>query len=295
MNYTHLILRYGELFLKGKNRPFFEKKVITAVQNITGTTNFKKIQGRLIVPFFSTHNSLQRVFGLTSYSPVVYCEKGMKVIKETALLLLQGKEGLQEKEGTFRIQTNRADKTFPFPSPEVNKFVGQYIEEKTSLQFALQQPRHKLCIEINTEGVYLFTDILPCFGGLPVGVEGKALVLLETETDILAGLLAMKRGVDIMPISNQSVPKMDITLLQKYSPQPITLTTVSSFKEVERYAQQKGVSVIFTGEILDNITKKSNELIILRPLAGYSKDNICQELAFFRNPHILHKSSELFL
>lgn len=293
MDNTYLILRYGELFLKGKNRPFFEKKVISAIQKITRITSFKKTQGRLIVPFFPTHNLLQRVFGLTSYSPAVFCEKERDAIKETALLLLQG------KEGTFKVCTNRADKKFPVPSPEVNKFVGRHIEEKTTLQFALQQPQHKLFIEINTEGVYLFTEVIPCLGGLPVGAEGRALVLLETETDLLAGLLAMKRGVDIIPVSCKPTRKIDITLLQQYSPQPITLTTMSSFKEIEQYAQQKHLSVIFTGELLDAITndctKKSGELIILRPLVAYSSEDVHKELFLFKNPHILHKWPELLL
>src|SRR3989338_1027783 len=173
MEYTHLLVRYGELFLKGKNRGIFERKLWGNIKAITGVNVSIKTQGRAILPYFEGHGSLKRVFGLSSYSPAVRVEQDVEMIKEAVIKILSG------KEGTFRVITNRADKRFHIKSPELNVLIGRYIEAKTSLRFSLYDATIKVGVEINQNGVFLFTETIPCFGGLPTGVEGKVILLLE--------------------------------------------------------------------------------------------------------------------
>ena len=177
MAYDTILLRYGEIFLKGKNKGTFEQKLIENIREMVYretkvVPKVQKSQGRMLVPYFSGHRVLQRVFGLTSYSPAVRVEKITEAIQHKAVELLRG------KTGTFRISTKRSDKSFPVPSPEFNRLIGEQVEEYTKLRFSSAAPEITLVIEINQEGAYLFFESIACAGGLPAGVEGKVLLLV---------------------------------------------------------------------------------------------------------------------
>jgi len=269
-----ILLRYGEIFLKGKNKSFFEKKLFDNIKKITDISKIQNVRGRLIVDYFSGHESLRRVFGLVSYSPAVKVEADFEKIKLKAVDLLSG------LKGTFKIEPKRSDKRFPLTSPEINIQLGRYIEENTSLKFCGEGYDYLLGVEINQEGAYLFTSIVNCFGGLPTGVEGRVGVLIEEEASLLAGLLFMKRGCDIYPLS---FIEKDISLLQKFSPVGLRLNLFRDFLEIEKFMEKNKLSVLVCGQSLENYKKVDCKVTVLRPLIAYSKEEIKNELKGF-NP-----------
>jgi len=264
MVYTHLLVRSGELFLKGQNRPFFERKLINNLERLLSVKVLKKLQGRLILAYFSQHHQIKRVFGLSSYSPSLRVGKELEIIKEAAVKVLK------EKKGTFRVETNRSDKSFPLPSPKINTEIGRYIEEKTALTFAFKQAQHLLTLEINQDGAYLFLETIPCFGGLPVGVEGEVSLLVENEASILAGILMMKRGCKIIPLAFSA---KDITLLQKFDPK-LQLQLITHLNQIK-------TEIVVIGETFDNYKEYTLKTIIVRPLIAYDSKQIKEQLEKF--------------
>ena len=126
IEYTHLIIRYGELFLKGKNRSYFEKKLMKNIKKITHQEFLTRTQGRIIMNYYENHTNLQKVFGLKSYSPSIKVEPTLDSIKKEALHFFS------KTKGMFRVETKRSDKRFPYTSQETNKLVGGYIEEHST-------------------------------------------------------------------------------------------------------------------------------------------------------------------
>ena len=231
------------------------------------------MRGRLIAPYTSNCSSLSRVFGLVSYSPALKVEKDFEIIKKSAVELLKG------KKGTFKIEPKRSDKRFKLTSPEINIQLGKYIEANTSLKFKGEEYDHLLGVEINQDGAYLFTEVLNCFGGLPTGVEGKVPVLIENEDSLLAALLFMKRGCDIVPVS---LKERDISLLQKFSPTHLNLHLFKNSKEMESFLERGKHAVLVCGESFSNYQKKEIRLTLLRPLIAYSSEQIKRELEKFK-------------
>ena len=279
MTYDTILLRYGEIFLKGKNKGIFERKLVENVRKMATRAGVSrpqiiKSQGRLLLGYFPEHLVLRRVFGLTSYSPAVHVEKNVDKIQHKAVELLQG------KTGTFKVITKRSDKSFPIISPEFNRMVGTYIEQKTPLLFSPASPEVILEIEINQEGAYLFFETIICGGGLPTGVEGKAVLLVEDEADLLAGLLFMKRGCSVFPVA---LAEKDISVLQAFSPAELKLHLVKDFPELEGLATKKEISILVNGQVLGDKAKYKTNLMVMKPLVAYSKKQIQEQLKWYRD------------
>lgn len=268
MEYTHLLLRPGEIFLKGKNHHLFEDKLVGNLKRIIEVKSVKKLRGRFVIKYFSEHNNLKRIFGLVSYSPAVRVEKDVESIKLGVL------KYFKNKKIKFKVETKRSDKNFPIKSPDFNVLIGKYIEENSKAEFSFKDYENKLNIEINQEGAYLFLEVVKCFGGLPTGVEGRVLLLVETEKDLLAGLLMMKRGVDVIPVA---FSEKDISLLQRFSPDKLKLEIV---KDLEEFASSKKISVLVSGQTFVEYEMISG-LLVLRPLIGYNKKEIEEMLKEF--------------
>lgn len=266
------MLRCGELFLKGKNLPFFERTLRENIRILTAQPAPKSLRGRLVMPYFELHTRLRYVFGLVSYSPAMRVPATMEAIQATALSILTG------KQGTFKIESKRSDKRFPLTSPELNMLLGKFIEAHAPLQFDGLNPRHILKVEINQDGAYLFDRIIPCHGGLPTGVEGQVALLVDGEASILAGLLFMKRGCALIPISVKQ--ERDISLLQKFSPQKLYLEIVQHGPEMETFATTHKL-VIVCGETFDTLFQTVTSPTVFRPLISYSNAEIKQQLARF--------------
>ncbi len=274
MVFTSLLLRGGEIFLKGKNYPFFEKKLVGNIRTLVGQKDIKALRGRFILPYFQDHFLLKRVFGLTSYSPALKVTKDFEEIKRNMLILLDG------KEGKFKIEPKRSDKTFPLTSPEINIQLGRFVEEHTSLRFDGLDYDHLVGVEINQDGAYLFLEIIPCFGGLPTGAEGNVLLFIDSEESLLAGLLMMKRGVNIFPVALQ---KVDLSLLQKFSPTPLSLKVLSSVSEIDLYATDRRMEILVLGDRFEKRSAVKTSLTVLSPLIAFDEEEIKQLLEMYRD------------
>ncbi|MEK6969892.1 MAG: THUMP domain-containing protein [Nanoarchaeota archaeon] len=268
--FNSLLLRYGELFLKGKNRAFFEKKLVGNLKVITEIKKVKNLGGRFSVDFFPEHQQLKKVFGLVSYSPAIKIEKDLQLIQQKALELLK------PKKGTFKITTKRSDKTFPITSLKLNQLIGEFIEKNSPLQFALTNPDTILNLEINQDGAYFFFESIPCFGGLPTGIEGKVWLLLEDQASVLAGILFLKRGCHLNLIA---LEEQDFSLLQQFSPQVLKLNLIKKFSELEVQIKH---GVLVSGQNLENYQNYGLNLTVLRPLIAYDPNEIKEELCKFK-------------
>ena len=270
----YILLRYGEIFLKGGNYLQFENKLIDNIKKITSIKKIKVIRGRIILPYFTEHNLLKRVFGLVSYSPAIKVDKDFETIKQKALELVK------DWKGTFKIEPKRSDKRFPLTSPEINIALGKFIEENTKLKFEGKSPDHLLGLEINQDGAYLFTSLIECFGGIPTGSEGKVGVLLEDETSYLAGLLFMKRGCLIYPFAFK---EKDLLLLQQFSPVPLKLHLVKDLKAIENVCSVERLNVLVSGQNYDRLKEYKTNLLVLRPLIAFKEEEIERLLNGFKD------------
>ena len=271
MNYNKILLRTGEIFLKGKNRHFFENKLVDNIKKIVGKKP-KKLRFRYFLDYFPEHYQIKKIFGITSYSPAVEISKDIEEIKKEALILMKN------KQGTFKVESKRADKSFFLTSPELSKEIGGYLADNTSLIFSLINPENILYIEIGTDKAYIYDNVVSCFGGIPTETEGKVLSLIDNHESYLSSLLLMKRGCKIYPVS---LKEQDINLLNQYSPTILKLNKFNTFQDIEDFAQKNKINVIVTSNNFDQ--KLETDLVELKPLISLNKEEIKQKLLLFNS------------
>jgi thiamine biosynthesis protein ThiI len=207
-----ILIRYGEIGIKSKRtRRWWEK---TCIHNIAAAlretdvsfSSIKNLQGRIVV---FTHREqalpvLKDIFGITSLSGATQIPKSMDEIKSHALQLYTR---LKSKTQTFRISTQRVDKRFPITSQQVNAQVGAYILEHEEGMVDLTAPDITIGIEILQDAAYLFTDRIYGPGGIPVGVQGKALVNLTDMRSVVAAWMILKRGCELVTCGNKPLAR----------------------------------------------------------------------------------------
>ena len=202
-----LLVRYGEVFLKGANRPFFLKALTDNVKKAV-----KPIGGRVWLSdsriYVSDFEDLQecisrvtKVFGVYSVSPAVEMEKDFETIAEQCVKMMK------PYSGTFKVLGKRSDKKFPMNSMEIAcELGGRILESNPNLKVDVHKPQHKLHVEIR-DFAYICVEEIMAVGGLPMGTGGKAALLLSGGIDSpVAGYQIMKRGVRICSIHFQSPP-----------------------------------------------------------------------------------------
>ena len=213
MNTEVILLRLGELTLKGKNRSRFENQILQQIRRVLAPfprTVIVRESGRIAVelngePYEPVVKALEKVFGLTSFSPALKVPSDLKSIQEAALAVLRGRE---KPPSTFKISVRRVDKKFPHPTLEMNHLVGAYVLKRVGgLKVDVHRPELEISIEIREKGTYVFADTIPGPGGFPLGSNGKAMLMLSGGIDSpVAGWLAMKRGLKIEAVHFHSYP-----------------------------------------------------------------------------------------
>ena len=213
-----LLLRYGELTLKGKNRNLFEEALARNVRQALSEISKARVvrqRGRMSVRVDERVEEaalrLQSVFGLSSLSPAWGCEQDVEAIQALALeVLTDALEPLpREQRLSFRIHTSRGDKRFPLTSPQLDRAVADHVLPHLGdrLEVQLTRPELELGIDVREERVYVFARRLPCAGGLPVGTMGRGVCLLSGGIDSpVAAWKAMKRGLRVAFLSFLSPP-----------------------------------------------------------------------------------------
>ena len=138
-----------------------------------------------------------------------------------------------------------------------------------------KKPHIILSIEINADGAYLFLETISCRGGLPTGVEGAAMLLVDDKASMLAGLLFMKRGCNIVPVS---FSEKDLSLLQKFSPSLLKLKIVRNFSELETLGSKYGLSILVSGQQFKQYKKYDASLLAMSMLISYTDAEIEEAL-----------------
>lgn len=202
-----ILLRYGELALKGGNRPLFTKRLrrnVRACLRDNGIAGEVEIVGsRLFVTTCEVERAippLQRVFGVVSLSPVTEVPRDLRAMAVEAVRQA-GLSGLGP-EKSFRIEARRADKRFPYRSPEIERELGAAVVEATGARVDLSERADvTIGVEVQREKVLLYSQVYPGPGGFPLGVAGRVVVLMSGGIDSpVAAWLMMKRGCGIIPL-----------------------------------------------------------------------------------------------
>lgn len=213
-------IHYAEVGLKGKNRAFFEKRL---VQNIklslqgTGYTEVKRLHDRILVlldkdtDISAIEKRLRRVMGIAHFELVNLSDKDMSAIKEISLKSIEGIDF-----ETLKVETKRSDKNFPLTSPEISKEIGGHLIQNTGYRADMHNPDLTVRIDISRHDVYIYSDKQTGIGGLPVGVSGKVLVMLSGGIDSpVAAWRMIKRGAKAVFIHFFSYPYTDKASLEK--------------------------------------------------------------------------------
>lgn len=209
-----IIVRYAEIGLKGNNRRFFEKRLCGNIRDclhVNGISfqNILRVRGRILIETSDPCNSLSFVFGISSFSSAEECSLDIESMKNMAVEITKKK--LFTKK-TFRVSCRRLEKKL-IPSPEIEKILGGEIQDHIECSLDLKHPENVLYIEIMNNHAYLFTQKEKGSGGLPVGVEGHVILLLQNERSVDAGILMMKRGCTLDVVKEQDI---DYSRLYQY-------------------------------------------------------------------------------
>lgn len=208
-----ILVRYGEIALKGLNKSYFVdlllRNIKAALKDLNGL-KLEKIQGRFIVrivpeDYEKAVAALQKVFGIVSISKAYVIENDFEEMKKLALELM-GEQVITEKT-TFKVHSKRANKAFPIKSMDLNNKMGGYLlQNNANLSVDVKKPQIMFHIEVR-EKTYIYTDIIPCLGGLPVGCSGKGVLMLSGGIDSpVAGYMMAKRGVEVVGVHFHSYP-----------------------------------------------------------------------------------------
>ena len=228
--YDYIMIRYGDLILKGKNQHIFRQNINNQIAHkMYGLEVELEFQHDLV--FIKLNDvepevvieRLNYISGLSSYSKTMKCEFDINVISDKAIELL--KSEITEPT-TFKIETKRADKTITLKSYEISNLVSKKVLRNVeNLIVDVKDPKTTLNIEARREGTYIYTDKIPGLGGFPTSTGGRAMLLISGGIDSpVAGYLTMNTGLEIECVHFESSPLTPVESVQKV----IDLVTVLS-------------------------------------------------------------------
>ncbi len=257
MQYTSFLIKYTEIAIKGKNRYLFEDALVSrikqALKKVEGTFEVTKNQGRIYVDtqgpydFDETVEALQCVFGISGICPVVRTEdEGYEKLKEDVIAYIENV--YPEANETFKVHARRARKNYPMESMELNRELGGAILERfENMKVDVHDPQILLTIEIR-EHIYIYSRVIQGPGGMPVGTNGKAMLLLSGGIDSpVAGYMISKRGVKIdavyfhaPPYTSERAKQKVVDLAKKIAKYAGTIYLhVINFTDIQLYIYEK--------------------------------------------------------
>lgn len=213
MQYDHLLVRYGELTLKGTNRKMFVNQLKDNVKRALIPLSGYHVKGKRdrmyieLSPEADINEIIQRlskVYGIKSISPVIKIDKNEEKINQSAIQLSHD----FEKGSTFKVDVKRVDKSFRLDTYELQRQVGGAILKKNNnITVNVKNPDYEIKIEVRMDAIYIYEKVIAGAGGLPVGTGGKTLLMLSGGIDSpVAGIEVMKRGVTVEAIHFHSPP-----------------------------------------------------------------------------------------
>lgn len=255
--FTAFLIKYAEIAIKGKNRYLFEDALVhqmkIALKKCEGKFLITKTQGRIFVEaegefdYEETVDALQHVFGIVGICPMIYVEdEGFEKLCETVVNYVD--QVYPDKNKTFKVHCRRARKNYPKESMEINADLGEVLlNAYPELRVDVHEPEILLNVEIR-EKIYIYSEIIPGPGGMPVGTGGKAMLLLSGGIDSpVAGYMIAKRGVKIdavyfhaPPYTSERAKQKVVDLakiVSKYTG-PIYLHVIN-FTDIQLYIYEK--------------------------------------------------------
>ena len=205
MKYQSFLIKYAEIGTKGKNRYMFEdtlmKQIYHALKDVDGEFQVTKESGRIYVMADGNYDcddvidALKRVFGIADICPMVQIEdKGYENLKKSVVSYMD--QVYPDKNLTFKVVARRGDKSYPVSSEQMNRDLGEVILEAfPQMKVDVHHPDVLLRVEVRQK-INLFSEMIPGPGGMPVGTNGRAMLLLSGGIDSpVAGYMIAKRGV----------------------------------------------------------------------------------------------------
>lgn len=251
------MIKYGEIGLKGKNRYLFEDALVRqmkyALKRVEGDFKVSKVAGRIYVDtigefdYEETVSALKKVFGIVSICPMVQIEdQGFEDLTQKVLEYMD--VVYPDKNTTFKVHARRARKNYPLNSLEINSELGgRILDAFPEIKVDVHNPKINLHIEIRQK-INIYSEIIPGSGGMPIGTNGKAMLLLSGGIDSpVAGWMIGKRGVEIEatyfhapPYTSERAKQkvVDLAKLVSVYTGPIKLNVVN-FTEIQLYIYEK--------------------------------------------------------
>lgn len=219
LTYDHILVRYGELSTKGKNKNDFIRRLYQNMKNALrefSALEFEKTHDRIYILLngvnpYEVSPVLEKVFGISSFSFAIKIDSELENIVKTALSVAK----LSEAQ-TFKMETKRHYKPFPYISDEINRLCATEILKDTDLKVDVKNPDLKIMVEVRQFETYIMVNKIKGAGGYPVGVGGKAMVMISGGIDSpVAAYLMMKRGVSVECVHYASPPYTSTRALNK--------------------------------------------------------------------------------
>ena len=276
MKYDHILIRYGELALKGRNQRTFINQLQNNIRHQLmdfPEVQVKKTQGRMFILLNGEEpepiiEKCRRIFGIHSLSLAVKVDNELEIINETVLKTL-----LDHPSGTtFKVEVRRANKEFPIQSQEMNQKLGAHLlKNSTGYTVDVHDPDVIIKVEIRVEATYITSSVIEGAGGLPVKTAGKTLLMLSGGIDSpVAGYLAMKRGVEIEAVHFHSPPYTSERAKQK---------VIDLAKELTTFGHQVKIHIVPFTELQQAIFKEIPEayaMTVMRRMMMRISEAICE-------------------
>ncbi len=284
------IARYGEVALKGKNRPYFERILMENLRSRFSdfekeTVKIEKSDGLIFIYADQSVSDeiiferVSKVFGIASVSPIAVCDSTIDAISDKASEYMHGLM-LEEGIKTFKIESSRTDKAFPLTSPEISKTVGgAVLKFCKNLKVDVHNPDCILNIKLRRDNTYIFRDKYEAVGGLPAGTNGKGMVLLSGGIDSpVAAWMMAKRGMKIEGVHFHSYPYTSERAMNKVEELAGKLAEYTSFvklhcvnvlpiqEAIARECRQEEMIIIlrrFMVRIAEKIARQNNALMLV--------------------------------
>lgn len=323
----------GEVILKGKNRRYFVNRLIRQIKQVLSPLgNFEVYQemGKIYMEGDASLTEevikkLKHVFGIVYISPCYRVEKNLSAIGEGAKALVEDYRKLHPEVTSFKAQTTRADKQFPMKSPELNRHLGGAILSNfEDLHVDVHHPDFMLYLDVKVE-CYLYIERIKAYGGLPLGTNGKGLLLLSGGIDSpVAGFMMAKRGIALDAVHFHSYPFTseraeqkvhDLARLLSGFTGPMKIHSVNLLpiqKEINKNCPENEMTIIsrrFMMRIADEIARREGYLSLItgeslgqvasQTIHGITVTNHMTQLPVFRpligmdKVDIIHISEEI--
>jgi thiamine biosynthesis protein ThiI len=292
-----ILLRLGELTLKGRNRHRFEQQVLSNIHRVLqpySSIAYKRAFGRIYIylndaPYEPVADKLKNVFGIHSFSPVHICICDLRTIQDKAVEMMHA---CIDRPTRFKVEAKRADKEFPYDSIQLRYHVGGYVLQRLEqLSVDVHHPERILTVEVREDAAYLFVETIEGLRGFPAGSNGKAVVMLSGGIDSpVAAWMSLRQGLRIEAIHFHSYPytskqaqdkvislgnqlteyvrelklhMVDFTEIQLYLKQNgqenllVTFMRRAMMRIAERIARETDSGAIVTGESLGQVASQT--------------------------------------